>query len=108
MFEKPLAPVGNEMVSDRRPFLKFVCEEVDRVAGDDKELMEKLESFAWSLLSGIDGFYIDETAKVDLISRKTGRPISCDLHAAFYMARLRKRQFKSSSIICDKCQGSCA
>ena len=108
MFEKPLAPVGDEMVSDRRPFLKFVCEEVDRVAGEDKELMGKLESFAWSLLSGIDGFYIDDAAKVDLISRKTGKQISCDLHAAFYMARLRKRQFESSSIVTEECHGACA
>jgi len=110
MFEKPLAPVGNEMVSNRRPFLKFVCEEVDRVAGDDRELVKKLESFAWALLSGIDGFYIDDAAKVDLISRETGKTISCDLHAAFYMARLRKRQFKSAGfkapgIVSGECQG---
>ena len=105
MFEKPLAPVGNEMATNRRPFLKFVSDEVDNIAGGDIELMGKLESFAWSLLAGIDGFYIDDDGKVDLISRQTGKQISCDLHAAFCLLRLRKRRFDASSkFTCVACK----
>ena len=91
MFEKCLAPVDDEMRQKRFPFLKFISELVDEHAKDDEENIEMLEAFAWSILCGIDGFYIDSDAEVDLISRSNGKQISCDLHAAFYWHRVKER-----------------
>jgi hypothetical protein len=84
---KPLAPVSKETILARKPFIKFVSELVDSEANGDEILMRKLENFAYMLLSGIDGFYIDHEGEVDLIARSTGKPISADLHAAFYLFR---------------------
>ena len=85
---KPLAPVSEETRLARQPFVKFVSDTVDRHANEDEQLMKELENFAYMILTGIDGFYIQEDAEVDLVSRPTGIAISADLHAAFLHCRL--------------------
>ena len=88
---KPLAPVSDEVKLSRKPFVEFVSDTVDRCAGNNEQLIEELENFAYMLLSGIDGFYISSEAKVDLINRTTGETISADLHSSFEHCRFLKK-----------------
>ena len=91
---KPLAPVPDEVKSSRKPFVEFVSETVDSCAGNNEQLIEELENFAYRLLLGIDGFYIASEAKVDLIARATGETISADLHSSFEHCRFLKKKTK--------------
>ena len=91
MILKPLAPVSNEMIRAREPFIRFLDEVVEIHAKGDDELANKIENVLYTVLRGIDGLYHEQGPGVDLIDSKSGIQISCDLHNAFSYVRWQKK-----------------